>query len=84
MTTKQPFKIRTQRKYYRLLFTGLMALMMSLIISTVLMLIKVGFVDGFFMELLHSWGLAFLVAWPSAYACAYLVQEHILSRIEFY
>lgn len=77
-------RIRTQRKYYRLIFTGIMALMMSLIISTALLLVKVGFIDGFFMELLHSWGLAFIFAWPSAYVCAYLVQEHVLSRIEFY
>ena len=76
--------IRTRRKYYRLIFTGLMAMMMSLIISTVLLLIKVGYIDGFFTELMHSWGLAFIVAWPSAYFCAYMVQEHILSRIEFY
>ncbi|MGM8900754.1 DUF2798 domain-containing protein, partial [Psychrobacter sp. 1Y4] len=60
-------RIRTRRKYYRLIFTGLMAMMMSLIISTVLLLIKVGYIDGFFTELLHSWGLAFIVAWPSAY-----------------
>lgn len=77
-------RIRTRRKYYRLIFTGLMALMMSLIISAALMLIKVGFIDGFFAELLHSWGLAFIVAWPSAYFCAYMVQEHVLSKIEFY
>ncbi|WP_240365706.1 DUF2798 domain-containing protein [Psychrobacter sp. KH172YL61] len=76
-------RIRTRRKYYRLIFTGLMAMMMSLIISTVLLLIKVGYIDGF-TELMHSWGLAFIVAWPSAYFCAYMVQEHILSRIEFY
>jgi hypothetical protein len=78
------FRIRTRRKYYRLIFTGLMAMMMSLIISGALLLIKVGLVDGFFMELMHSWGLGFIVAWPSAYACAYFVQEHVLSRIEFY
>lgn len=77
-------RIRTRRKYYRLIFTGLMALMMSLIISAALLLIKVGFIDGFFVELLHSWKLAFMVAWPSAYICAYLIQEHLLSRIEFY
>ena len=84
MSSSTPFRIRTRRKYYRLIFTGLMALMMSLIISTVLLLIKVGYIDGFFTELLHSWGLAFIVAWPSAYFCAYMVQEHVLSKIEFY
>ncbi|CAN6959245.1 DUF2798 domain-containing protein [Psychrobacter okhotskensis] len=84
MAETSTFKIRTRRKYYRLIFTGLMALMMSLIISTALILVKVGFIDGFFTELLHSWGLAFIFAWPSAYICAYLVQEHVLSRIEFY
>ena len=77
-------RIRTRRKYYRLIFTGLMAMMMSLIISTALLVVKQGFIDGFFMELMHSWGLAFMFAWPSAYICAYLVQEHVLSRIEFY
>lgn len=77
-------RIRTRRKYYRLIFTGLMAMMMSLIISTALLLVKVGLVDGFFGELLHSWGLAFVFAWPSAYLCAYFIQEHVLSRIEFY
>ncbi len=77
-------RIRTRRKYYRLIFTGLMALMMSLIISAALITVKVGFIDGFFMELIRSWGLAFIFAWPSAYVCAYFVQEHVLSRIEFY
>ena len=84
MANLPTFRIRTRRKYYRLIFTGIMALMMSLIISSALLLVKVGFVDGFFMELMHSWGLAFVFAWPSAYICAYLVQEHVLSRIEFY
>ncbi len=77
-------RIRTRRKYYRLIFTGLMAMMMSLIISAALIIVKTGIHDGFVMTLLHSWGLAFLFAWPSAYICAYLVQEHVLSRIEFY
>lgn len=77
-------RIRMSRKLYRLVFTGLMALLMSLIISTALLLVKVGLVDGFFGELLHSWGLAFVFAWPSAYLCAYLIQEHVLSHIEFY
>ena len=84
MTDTRTFKLRTRRKYYRLIFTGLMALMMSLIISSALILVKVGFIDGFFIELMHSWILAFVFAWPSAYICAYLVQEHVLSRIEFY
>lgn len=84
MTDTRTFKLRTRRKYYRLIFTGLMALMMSLIISSALILVKVGFIDGFFIELMHSWVLAFVFAWPSAYICAYLVQEHVLSRIEFY
>ena len=77
-------RIRMSRKLYRLVFTGLMALLMSLIISTALLLVKVGLVDGFFGELLHSWVLAFVFAWPSAYICAYFIQEHVLSRIEFY
>lgn len=77
-------RIRMSRKLYRLVFTGLMAMMMSLIISAALILVKVGLVDGFFGELLHSWGLAFVFAWPSAYICAYFIQEHVLSRIEFY
>lgn len=77
-------RIRIRRKYYRLIFTGIMAVMMSLIISAALIIVKTGIHDGFFMTLLQSWGLAFVFAWPSAYFCAYVVQEHILSRIEFY
>ncbi|WP_199506998.1 MULTISPECIES: DUF2798 domain-containing protein [unclassified Psychrobacter] len=84
MSVLPTFRIRTRRKYYRLIFTGMMAMMMSLIISAALLLIKVGFIDGFFNELLHSWALGFMVAWPSAYGCAYFIQEHVLSRIEFY
>lgn len=84
MTTLPTIRIRTRRKYYRLIFTGLMAMMMSLIISTALLLINAGFVDHFFTTLFHSWKYAFIVAWPSAYICAYLIQEHLLSRIEFY
>ncbi|MGP5074183.1 DUF2798 domain-containing protein [Psychrobacter celer] len=77
-------RIRTRRKYYRLIFTGLMAMMMSLIISAALILVKAGYSDHFFADLLSSWGLAFVFAWPSAYLCAYFIQEHVLSRIEFY
>ena len=84
MSSLPTFRIRTRRKYYRLIFTGMMAMMMSLIISAALLLFKVGFIDGFFNELLHSWALGFMVAWPSAYGCAYFIQEHVLSRIEFY
>lgn len=77
-------RIRMSRKLYRLVFTGLMALLMSLIISAALILVKAGYSDHFFADLLSSWGLAFVFAWPSAYICAYLIQEHVLSRIEFY
>ncbi|TXD96783.1 DUF2798 domain-containing protein [Psychrobacter frigidicola] len=84
MTETPTFKIRTRQRYYRLIFTGLMAMMMSLIISAALIIVKVGITDGFFMTLMHSWGLAFVFAWPSAYVCAYFVQVHVLSRIEFY
>ena len=84
MTETRPFKLRTRRRYYRLIFTGLMAMMMSLIISAALITVKTGIHDGFLMTLLQSWGLAFVFAWPSAYVCAYVVQEHVLSRIEFY
>ena len=84
MTDTRTFKLRTRRKYYRLIFTGLMAMMMSLIISAALIIVKVGITDDFMMTLLQSWGLAFVFAWPSAYVCAYFVQEHVLSRIEFY
>lgn len=77
-------RIRMRRKYYRLVFTFLMALLMSLIISSALILVKAGYSDHFFSDLLSSWSLAFLFAWPSAYICAYLIQEHVLSRIEFY
>ena len=84
MSQTPTLRIRIRRKYYRLIFTGLMALMMSRIISTALILVKTGYRDHFFADLLGAWGLAFVFAWPSAYLCAYLVQEHILSRIEFY
>ena len=84
MTDIQTFKIRTRQRYYRLIFTGLMAMMMSLIISAALIIVKTGIHDGFFMTLIQSWGLAFVFAWPSAYVCAYFVQEKVLSRIEFY
>ncbi len=77
-------RIRMSRKLYRLVFTGLMAMMMSLIISAALILVKTGYSDHFFADLMGSWGLAFVFAWPSAYLCAYLVQEHVLSHIEFY
>ncbi|WP_367106672.1 DUF2798 domain-containing protein [uncultured Psychrobacter sp.] len=77
-------KIRINKKYYRLVFTFLMALIMSLIISAALILIKSGYSANFLSELMHSWGLAFAFAWPSAYICAYFVQEHVLSRIDFY
>ncbi|WP_227674628.1 DUF2798 domain-containing protein [Psychrobacter jeotgali] len=77
-------RIRLRRKYYRLVFTFLMALLMSFIISAALILVKAGYSDHFFVDLLSSWGLAFIFAWPSAFICAYLIQEHVLSRIEFY
>jgi hypothetical protein len=54
------------------------------IISAALILVKAGYSDHFFADLLSSWGLGFVFAWPSAYICAYFIQEHVLSRIEFY
>lgn len=80
----KPAKIRISIKFYRLIFTGLMALLMSLIISAALILVKEGYSEFFFDHLLSSWMLAFAFAWPSAYLCAYLIQVHILSRIDFY
>ena len=84
MTNFPTIRIRIRRKLYRLIFTGLMAMMMSLIISAALILVKMGYSDHFFADLLSSWGLGFVFAWPSAYVCAYFVQEQVLSRIEFY
>lgn len=86
-STKSPSdsaRIRISIKFYRLIFTGLMALLMSLIISTALLLVKEGYSEVFFDHLLDSWLLAFVFAWPSAYVCAYLIQVHVLSRIDFY
>lgn len=57
---------------------------MSLIISAVLILLKNGLSNDFLPNLLHSWATAFVVAWPAAYICAYVIQEHVLSRIEFH
>ncbi|WP_019672722.1 DUF2798 domain-containing protein [Psychrobacter lutiphocae] len=76
--------VRIHRKYQRLIFTGLMALLMSLIISTALILLKDGYSEIFFNDLLRSWRTSFVFAWPSAYVCAYLIQTHILSRIHFH
>ncbi|GAF56209.1 LOW QUALITY PROTEIN: hypothetical protein JCM18901_1914 [Psychrobacter sp. JCM 18901] len=84
MTNFPTIRIRIRRKLYRLIFTGLMAMMMSLIISSALLLVKVGYVDGFFYGVDAFLGTGFYFAWPSAYICAYLIQEHVLSRIEFY
>lgn len=83
-TARKPAKIRMSIKFYRLIFTGLMALLMSLIISASLILVKEGYTDLFFDHLLSSWKLAFVFAWPSAYLCAYVIQTHVLSRIDFY
>ncbi|WP_240990520.1 DUF2798 domain-containing protein [Psychrobacter submarinus] len=58
--------------------------MIDYIISAALILVKAGYSDHFFADLLSSWGLGFVFAWPSAYVCAYFIQEHVLSRIEFY
>lgn len=77
-------KIRIHQKYHRLIFTGLMASLMSIIISGALILIKEGYSDAYFEHLISSWLLAFAFAWPSAYVCAYVIQTHILSRINFY
>ena len=76
--------MRIHAKFYRLIFTGLMALLMSLIISAALILLKNGWTSDFFTNLLRSWATAFVVAWPAAYICAYVIQEHVLSRIEFH
>ena len=85
MITKTSYSsgIRIHRKYQRLIFTGLMALLMSLIISTALIFLKEGYSEHFFNELLRSWGTSFMFAWPSAYVCAYLIQTKVLTRIDF-
>lgn len=76
--------MRIHAKFYRLIFTGLMAMLMSLIISSSLLLLKMGWSNHFIFDALHTWGTAFMVAWPAAYICAYLIQEHVLSRVEFH
>lgn len=82
-TASKP-RIRISFKFHRLIFTGLMALLMSFIISSALLLVKEGFSELFFEHLFNSWWLAFVFAWPSAYVCAFLIQKYVLNRIDFY
>ncbi|AWT48140.1 DUF2798 domain-containing protein [Psychrobacter sp. YP14] len=77
-------KLRIHRKYYRLIFTALMGLFMSCLISLILTYLNRGWFDGFFAEVLSSWGTSFIIAWPCAYFAAYVIQDLLLSRIDFY
>ncbi len=64
----------------RFLFPFFMALTMAPIISGAMILINLGFVENFFAIWLKSFGIAFLVAFPTAFFVAPIVHK-LVNRI---
>jgi hypothetical protein len=58
--------IKIDKKYSTLLFVTIMVLCMTFVISLALTIIRSGFSAGFTLLWLRAWGLAFIVAWPTA------------------
>lgn len=52
-------------KYHRYAFSFFMALLMSCIMSLVISLFNVGFVDDIFSIWMKAWAFAFVVAFPA-------------------
>jgi hypothetical protein len=59
--------LRINKKYENLVFTFLMALGMSVLISFILVSINFGYNDRFLITWLKMWGEAFVCAFPIAY-----------------
>jgi hypothetical protein len=58
--------IKIDKKYSTLLFVTIMVLCMTFVISLALTIIRSGFTSGFTLIWLRAWGLAIIVAWPTA------------------
>lgn len=59
--------MKINKKFEQIVFTFLMALGMSTIISFVLVSINFGYSDVFVITWLKIWGEAFIIAFPTAY-----------------
>lgn len=73
--------MKINKRYEHLIFTFLMALGMSGLISLIMLLVNNGF-TGWFPLWLRSWLLAFIVAFPLAYFLPRGIRK-LMSRIEF-
>jgi hypothetical protein len=59
----------------------LMALLMSLVISWAMLLMRAGFTEATFKQLLSAWGLAFMVALPTSLAIGPVVKKLVFSFV---
>jgi len=74
--------LKLHKKYEHLTFTFLMALGMSCIISFFAMLINAGIHSFNIERWLSSWGIAFVIAFPTAYFLPRFIRK-IMSKITF-
>ena len=66
------------RKHQKLLFSFIMALMMSGIMSLVITIFNLGVVSDLFSIWLQGWGFAFCVAFPTILIVSPLVQKLVI------
>lgn len=62
-------------KYYRFVFSFIMAGVMSFVISGALVFINLGLIDDFLKVWLISWGKAFVIAFPCVIVVAPLAAK---------
>lgn len=63
------------RKYHKIVFSFLMALFMSCIMSFVISIFNVGMVDNIISIWLKSWSFAFIVAFPTVLMVSPMVHK---------
>ncbi len=70
------------KKYEFYIFTFLMTMFMSFIISGVLVFVNLGFINNFYIFWLNGWGKAWLVAFPSAVIIIPLLRKVMIKIIK--
>lgn len=70
------------QKYSRLVFSFFMSLLMSFIMSLVISIINVGFIANIIEIWARAWFFAFLVAFPTTYFIAPIVNKLVTMTIK--
>ena len=70
------------KKYKGLVFSFFMSLLMSCIMSLVVCYLNIGLVESFIWTWFKSWGISFMIAYPTIFVISPLVNWLVGSVIE--